>query len=178
MRLRLRNGTLVVALLCALYGCKKAEEAAPAATPSESTTQESVTPSDTAPAADAAATTDATTTDATATTDAAAAPAAKGNADNGKQLYAQFCTTCHGTDGKGDGPAGSALDPKPTNHTDAAYMNTLTDEHLYKVISEGGAAVGKSPTMMGWIGSVGEQGVHDLVAYLRVLSGGAQAAKQ
>lgn len=177
MRLRnLKNGTLVIALVCALYGCKKTEEAAPADAP-QATTQESVepaAPAETAPA-DAAATPDAAATDVAAT---AAAPAAKGNADNGKQLYAQFCTTCHGTDGKGDGPAGAALNPKARDHTDAAYMNTLSDEHLIKVIAEGGAAVGKSPTMMGWSGSIDQQGIIDLVAYLRVLSGGAQAAKQ
>lgn len=186
MRLRnLRNGTLIVALLCALYGCKKAEETAPAATPSTPSTQESVAPTEaapsdaateeTAPAADAAATDAAPAADAAAT-DAAPADAAptaiiSGDAEKGKQLYGQFCATCHGASGKGDGPAGGALNPPPRDHTDAAYMGALTDAHLYKVTAEGGMAVGKSPAMMGWIGSVGEQGVRDLVAYMRVLSG-------
>lgn len=178
MRLQnLRNGTLIVALLCALYGCKKAEEAAPATAPSQPATQESVAPAETAPAPTEAAPTaeapaDAAATDA-APADAAAAPTAiiTGDAEKGKQLYGQFCATCHGTGGKGDGPAGSALNPPPRDHTDAAYMGSLTDEHLYKVTAEGGMAVGKSPSMMGWIGSVGDQGVRDLVAYLRILSG-------
>ncbi len=175
MRLQnLRNGTLIVALLCALYGCKKAEEAAPATAPSQPATQESVAPAETAPAP----TETAPTAEAPAgATDAAPADAAAptaiitGDAEKGKQLYGQFCATCHGTGGKGDGPAGSALNPPPRDHTDAAYMGSLTDEHLYKVTAEGGMAVGKSPSMMGWIGSVGDQGVRDLVAYLRVLSG-------
>lgn len=33
----------------------------------------------------------------------------------GKMLYSQYCSSCHGPDAEGDGPAASALNPKPTN---------------------------------------------------------------
>ena len=33
----------------------------------------------------------------------------------GKMLYGQYCSSCHGPDAEGDGPAASALNPKPTN---------------------------------------------------------------
>ena len=33
----------------------------------------------------------------------------------GKKLYNQMCAVCHGAKGKGDGVAGAALNPKPTN---------------------------------------------------------------
>jgi mono/diheme cytochrome c family protein len=64
-----------------------------------------------------------------------------------KAEMATLCSTCHGTSGKGDGAAGAALNPKPRNWTDAAWQKTVTDDHLYKVIKDGGAAVGLSPLM-------------------------------
>lgn len=63
--------------------------------------------------------------------------------------YANFCNTCHGLGGKGDGIAGGALNPKPANFTDPAFQKARTDEQLTKAILEGGAAVGKSPLMPG-----------------------------
>jgi mono/diheme cytochrome c family protein len=35
----------------------------------------------------------------------------------GSQLYADHCASCHGSDGRGDGPAGLMLDPKPRDLT-------------------------------------------------------------
>ena len=33
----------------------------------------------------------------------------------GKELFVSTCSSCHGQDGKGNGPAGGALNPKPRN---------------------------------------------------------------
>jgi mono/diheme cytochrome c family protein len=33
----------------------------------------------------------------------------------GKKVFAQNCATCHGAEGRGDGAAGQALNPKPRN---------------------------------------------------------------
>ena len=38
-------------------------------------------------------------------------------ATSGKDLYREFCAVCHGTAGKGDGPAASALKPPPPDLT-------------------------------------------------------------
>ena len=94
----------------------------------------------------------------------------RGDAKAGAQIYATYCASCHGAEGKGDGAAAATLDPKPANHADAAYIGALSDEHLYQVISKGGASVGKSPLMAPWGGVVNDQGIRDLIAFIRKLS--------
>ena len=42
---------------------------------------------------------------------------AAGDAAKGKILFETNCASCHGTSGKGDGPVGAALDPKPRDFT-------------------------------------------------------------
>ena len=106
---------------------------------------------------------------------APSAPAAptgnlRGDAAAGAQLYATYCASCHGPGGKGDGPIAQTLKPPPANHTDHVYMGSLTDQHLYQVISQGGASVGKSPMMAPWGGVVNEEGIRDLIAFIRKLS--------
>jgi mono/diheme cytochrome c family protein len=97
----------------------------------------------------------------------AVSAAEKGDAAKGKETFQTTCAACHGAEGKGDGVAAAALDPKPRNLSDAAYVSTLTDEHLYKVISEGGASVGLSPMMAAWGGTLSEQDIWNVIAYIR-----------
>jgi len=42
---------------------------------------------------------------------------------DGKSLYQEFCAVCHGKDGKGAGPAASALKQPPTDLTILAIKN-------------------------------------------------------
>ena len=88
----------------------------------------------------------------------------------GKEIYEQYCAPCHGPQGKGDGSLSANLDPKPRNHTDGAYMNTLTDAHLLKVVGEGGAAAGLSPIMPAWKDILAAQQIQDVVAFVRTLA--------
>jgi mono/diheme cytochrome c family protein len=41
----------------------------------------------------------------------------------GGKLYTQYCASCHGADGKGNGPAAAKLDPKPNDLTQLAKRN-------------------------------------------------------
>ncbi len=64
-----------------------------------------------------------------------------------RDIFAQRCSTCHGQQGLGNGPAAAALTPKPRNYTDKSWQASITDEQLKQTIVGGGAAVGKSPLM-------------------------------
>ena len=41
----------------------------------------------------------------------------------GKDLYREYCAVCHGTSGKGDGPAASALKTPPSDVTQISKKN-------------------------------------------------------
>ena len=95
--------------------------------------------------------------------------AEQGNLEAGKQLYQQRCSPCHGPDGKANTPTAQALNPKPRDHTDGTYMNQLSNEHLFKVVKQGGTAVGKSPIMPPQA-DLGDQQIHDIVIFVRSLA--------
>jgi mono/diheme cytochrome c family protein len=93
--------------------------------------------------------------------------AEKGDPAKGKEVFAGKCSPCHGLEGRGDGPAAASLQPKPRNLSDAKYVSTLSDERMFKTISEGGAAMGKSPAMPSWKSSLSEADVWNVMAYIR-----------
>ncbi|MBX3025954.1 c-type cytochrome [bacterium] len=64
-----------------------------------------------------------------------------------QEIFAGRCTPCHGAQGKGDGAASKGLTPPPRNFSDPAWQQSVTDDHIEKIIKYGGAAVGKSPAM-------------------------------
>ena len=62
----------------------------------------------------------------------------------GKSLYDRTCAYCHGTDGRGDGPAAAFLLPPPRDFTDGVYKfrqtqsgNVPDDWDLYRSITNG-----------------------------------------
>jgi len=65
-----------------------------------------------------------------------------------RMIFANTCSTCHGMDGTGNGPAAASLGPvHPRNYTDPAWQASVTDADIKKIIIVGGQAVGKSPMM-------------------------------
>ncbi len=84
--------------------------------------------------------------------------------------YKTYCSTCHGDAGKGDGPAGGAMDPKPANLADKELYKTRDDATLAKAIKEGGPAVGKSAMMAPWGSVLNDQQVKDMVTYIKTLA--------
>jgi len=93
----------------------------------------------------------------------------KGDAAKGAEVFKTFCASCHGDKGAGDGVAGQALNPKPQNFADPKRAAEIDDEYVYKVVGEGGQAVGKSPLMVAWKGSLTDQQVRDVAAHVRAI---------
>jgi cytochrome c553 len=63
--------------------------------------------------------------------------------------FKTVCAVCHGAEGKGDAPAAAGFPVKPKDLSDTAWQASVDDAYLSKIITEGGAAVGKSPLMTG-----------------------------
>jgi len=49
-------------------------------------------------------------------------------------------------------------------------MNALSNEHQTKVITEGGASVGKTSMMAAWGGPMTDEEIRDMVEFVRALS--------
>lgn len=105
----------------------------------------------------------------------AVADAGAGANEEGKKLFSTYCVSCHGEKGMGDGVAGAALNPKPASFAKAEFWSEAnrngdkrTDEHLKKVIKEGGAAVGLSPLMAPWGAVINtDEKLDAIVAYVK-----------
>lgn len=64
-----------------------------------------------------------------------------------RQIFETRCFTCHGVQGRGDGPGSRGLQPPPRDLQDPQWQASVTDQHIEQIIMYGGAAVGKSPAM-------------------------------
>lgn len=87
----------------------------------------------------------------------------------GKAHFDQFCASCHGTGGLGDGPAAEALDPAPPMLAQTALMTG--DDYLFWRISEGGAMEPFNSAMPPWKEILDEQARWDVINYARSLGG-------
>jgi len=63
---------------------------------------------------------------------------------SGAETYAAYCASCHGAEGKGDGPAAPALRVRPPNLTVLAKRKggRFPEGDIYQVIKWGGGITG------------------------------------
>ena len=88
-------------------------------------------------------------------------------ASEGAPFFQADCASCHGTEGRGNGPAGANYDPKPTNL--AATQRDLSDAYLFWRISEGGAMQPFDSVMPGWKGLLSDKRIWQIITYIRAL---------
>jgi mono/diheme cytochrome c family protein len=60
-------------------------------------------------------------------------------AEQGKKVAQANCVACHGTTGKGDGPAAIALNPKPADWTSKKVQDETDGEVFWKITTGRGA---------------------------------------
>jgi cytochrome c oxidase cbb3-type subunit 2 len=91
----------------------------------------------------------------------------------GRTIYVEHCAECHGTSGKGDGPAAHMLMPRPRDFTAGRYKirstesgSIPTDADLLQSVRQGlhGTA------MPGWASLLSESEIRRVVDYLKSLS--------
>lgn len=89
------------------------------------------------------------------------------NVEAGKALFQQNCVACHGTSGRGDGPAAAGLNPRPANIVAAMGMPIAGDGYLDWTISEGGAPTGSA--MPAFKANLTQHQIWQVILYLRTL---------
>ncbi len=55
----------------------------------------------------------------------------------GKKIFAANCISCHGTEGKGNGPAAAAFTPKPRNFTSGEWKNGGKPTEIFQTLISG-----------------------------------------
>lgn len=100
----------------------------------------------------------------------ASAESGENATEEAKEIFASRCATCHGQDGRGDGPGSKLLNPKPRNFHDKQWQAATDDKTIATAIVQGGASVGKSPLMASNPDLEGKPKVVDaLIAHIREL---------
>jgi len=91
----------------------------------------------------------------------------------GAAVYEKWCAGCHGSEGRGDGPAAAFMLPRPRDFTRAQFQirttstgSLPTDEDILRVIDEGMPGT----AMPGWKSLLNEAERRDLMAYLKTFS--------
>jgi len=101
-------------------------------------------------------------------------------ASSGKEMFGTYCAPCHGLDGKGTGPAASALKKQPADLTELAAQNggKFPSAHVYAVLKQVDSPVHGSKEMPIWGSlfssvSTSEAEIHmritNLVSYVQTL---------
>jgi len=85
----------------------------------------------------------------------------------GAELFQMNCSACHGTGGKGDGPAGEKLSPQPSDLTHILQAPLARDGYLFWAVSEGGKRFDTAMPAFNEI--LDEQARWQIIHYLRTL---------
>jgi len=99
-------------------------------------------------------------------------PADAASVEAGKAVFAKYCRSCHGAEGKGDGP-GAPKDVHPANLASGKFVHGGSDGEIFTTIKMG---VPPKFDMDAWDGRIPDKDIWNLVNYIRTL-GPKTAAK-
>lgn len=85
--------------------------------------------------------------------------------DEGRALYQENCSSCHGATGMGDGELANALTPSPALLAYMIQMPMAVDEYLLWSISDGGSAF--DTAMPAFKGVLTQDEIWNIVTYMR-----------
>jgi putative copper export protein/mono/diheme cytochrome c family protein len=91
---------------------------------------------------------------------------------SGREIYATYCEACHGEPGRGDGPAGLRLVPRPADLRIHLAPGVHTDGELFYWVSYGFAGT----AMPAWKDTLTEEQRWDVLNYAHTLSDQSQRA--
>jgi len=98
---------------------------------------------------------------------AASVASAHGTTSKGEHLYEEYCASCHGINGNGEGPAGQNMTPPPANLLDALQNDkVISDEYLMWTIREGGRNVHTQMPSFEEQADISEEDATAIVRYL------------
>jgi len=91
---------------------------------------------------------------------------------NGAKIYRQYCISCHGVEGQGDGDRAKneQLDPRPRVHANGDYMNMIPGMRFFRVIKFGGKSIGFSHIMPQWQHILSDDDIVDVIGHIRSLA--------
>jgi mono/diheme cytochrome c family protein len=88
-------------------------------------------------------------------------------AQRGRAVFEARCASCHGSAGRGDGPALGAAPIRPPDFTDCRFAAREPDADFLAVAHRGGPARGFSPVMPAQGAVLPEEALRDAIAYVR-----------
>lgn len=92
----------------------------------------------------------------------------RGDARRGREIFRQSCVACHGPRGEGNGVLAQILDAKMINYR-TKKLAEVTDEQLITIITNG-----KGEFMPPWMGTLSNEEIKDVAAYVRGLYQGGE----
>jgi mono/diheme cytochrome c family protein len=89
---------------------------------------------------------------------------------SGKQMFQDYCAVCHGTDGKGSGPAVQLLKAPPPDLTTMVKRHTTKSagQHVRSILRFGGSNADGPLTMPAWGQVFRQNHLNDKLADLRI----------
>jgi mono/diheme cytochrome c family protein len=83
----------------------------------------------------------------------------------GKDIFTKNCVACHGSNGKGDGPGATTLEPKPADFTNPEHSSFYSNQGRIYLIKKGM----KGTAMAAWENTLSEEEILSVYAYVNSL---------